>query len=178
MPVAPYAALDDALEAMAAYGPDLANGLTSHGPMAAEALCALGRPDAVLPWVERYRQGMLPRPPARERIVPERWRDALAQRRTVRPHQLRPAARTSLMRGLWVCARHTGVTASVTPCGPGESNAASRPRVADARCGIDTRSAGGGIRPADEPAGRDQGGPWCLPICAGSPAPSRRRSMR
>jgi hypothetical protein len=64
---------------MAAYGPDLANGLTSHGPMAAEALCALGRPDAVLPWVERYRQGMLPRPPARERIVPERWRDALAQ---------------------------------------------------------------------------------------------------
>jgi len=79
MPVAPYATLDDALEVMAAYGPDLANGLTSHGPMAAEALCALGRPEAVLPWVERYRQGMLPRPPARQRIVPERWRDALAQ---------------------------------------------------------------------------------------------------
>jgi hypothetical protein len=78
MPVAPYATLDDALEAMSAYGPDLANGLTSHGPMAAEALCALGRPGAVLPWVERYRRGMLPRPTARARIVPERWRDALA----------------------------------------------------------------------------------------------------
>jgi len=73
-----YTPLDDALDILAAYGPDLANGLTSHAPMAAEALCALGRPDAVLPWVERYRAGMLPRPPARERIVPERWRDALA----------------------------------------------------------------------------------------------------
>jgi hypothetical protein len=78
MSVAPYTTLDDALAAMAPSGPDLANGLTSHGPMAAEALCALGRPEAVLPWVERYRRGMLPRPPARERIVPERWRYALA----------------------------------------------------------------------------------------------------
>jgi hypothetical protein len=79
MPEASYAPMDDALEIMGTYGPDLANGLTSHGPMAAEALCALGRPDAVLPWVERYRAGMLPRPPARERISRERWRDALAQ---------------------------------------------------------------------------------------------------
>jgi hypothetical protein len=79
MPEASYVPMEDALEIMAAYGPDLANGLTSHGPMAAEALCALDRPDAVLPWVERYRAGMLPRPPARERISRERWRDALAQ---------------------------------------------------------------------------------------------------
>ena len=79
MPAASYATLDDALEIMGSYGPDLANGLTSHAPMAAEALCALGRPDAVVPWVERYRRGMLPRPPARERIAPERWREALGQ---------------------------------------------------------------------------------------------------
>ena len=79
MPAASYAPLDDALEIMAGYGPDLANGLTSHAPMAAEALCALGRADAVIPWVERYRRGMLPRPPAHARITPERWREALAQ---------------------------------------------------------------------------------------------------
>jgi hypothetical protein len=79
MPAASYASLDDALEIMAAYGPDLANGLTSHAPMAAEALCSLGRADAVIPWVERYRRGMLPRPPAHERIAPERWHEALAQ---------------------------------------------------------------------------------------------------
>ena len=79
MKTAAYASLDEALEILSAYGPDLSNGLTSHGPMAAEALCALGRPDAVLPWVERYRKGMLPRPPARERISHDTWRSALAQ---------------------------------------------------------------------------------------------------
>ena len=30
--------------------------LTNHAPMVAEALCALGRPDAVRPWVNRYRK--------------------------------------------------------------------------------------------------------------------------
>jgi hypothetical protein len=71
--------MDEALEILSAYGPDLSNGLTSHAPMAAEALCALGRPDAVIPWIERYRKGMLPRPSARERITRESWHSALAQ---------------------------------------------------------------------------------------------------
>jgi hypothetical protein len=72
-----YAPIDEALAILAGYGPDLANGLTNHAPMAAEALCALGRPEAVLPWIERYRSGMLPWPPARERIARESWRLAL-----------------------------------------------------------------------------------------------------
>jgi len=55
--------MDEALALLAPYGPDLKNGLTSHAPMAAEALAALGRPDAVMPWLERYRDGMLPRRP-------------------------------------------------------------------------------------------------------------------
>jgi Questin oxidase-like len=76
---ASYASMDDALDILSAYGPDLANGLTSHGPMAAEALCAMGRSDAVLPWVERYRAGMLPRPSARERITHSAWCSALGQ---------------------------------------------------------------------------------------------------
>ena len=74
-----YATMDEALDLLSAYGPDLANGLTSHAPMAAEALCALGRPDAVMPWLEHYRQGMLPRPKPVERITRDNWRSALAR---------------------------------------------------------------------------------------------------
>ena len=29
--------------------------MTSHAPMAVEALCALGRGDAIAAWIERYR---------------------------------------------------------------------------------------------------------------------------
>jgi hypothetical protein len=76
---ASYRSMDEALDRLSAFGPDLANGLTSHAPMAVEALCALGRPDAVIPWVERYRTGMLPRPAAQARITPANWRAALAQ---------------------------------------------------------------------------------------------------
>jgi hypothetical protein len=78
-PSVSYEVLDEALERLALFGPDLRNGMTSHAPMAAEALCALGRPDAVIPWVERYRKGMLPPPPRVERILRERWRDALSK---------------------------------------------------------------------------------------------------
>ena len=49
------APLDNALDTLARYGPDLANGNFNHAPMVAEALCALGRPEAVMPWIERYR---------------------------------------------------------------------------------------------------------------------------
>jgi questin oxidase-like protein len=60
--------IDEALERLAPFGPDLANGLTNHAPMAAEALCRLGRHEAVLPWIERYAPGMMSRPPRVERI--------------------------------------------------------------------------------------------------------------
>jgi Questin oxidase-like len=79
MSSASYQILDPALDVLASYGPDLRNGMTSHAPMVAEALCALGRPDAVMPWIEGYRGGMLPRPQARERIECERWQDALGK---------------------------------------------------------------------------------------------------
>jgi hypothetical protein len=74
-----YSMMDPALAALSSYGPDLRNGLTSHAPMAVEALAALGRPDAVMPWIERYRGGMLPRPSAREPITREGWRAALGR---------------------------------------------------------------------------------------------------
>ena len=78
-PASSYDVLDDALALLADRGSELANGLTSHAPMVVEALCALRRPDAVTPWLGRYRAGMLPRPPARERIDARRWREALAR---------------------------------------------------------------------------------------------------
>lgn len=79
MTAATYATMDEALDLLSPYGPDLSNGLTSHAPMAAEALCAMGRPDAVLPWLEHYRKAMLPRPTTVERITHDNWRSALAR---------------------------------------------------------------------------------------------------
>jgi hypothetical protein len=71
--------LDQALEYLGGFGPDLRNGMTTHAPMVSEALCALGRPDAVMPWLERYAAQALPRPPARERIERAGFRAALAR---------------------------------------------------------------------------------------------------
>src|SRR5713226_8837519 len=73
-----YAILDEALNSIADAGPELANGLTNHAPMAIEALCALDRSDAIRPWLDHYRRGMLPQPPPVDRIRPEAWKCALA----------------------------------------------------------------------------------------------------
>jgi hypothetical protein len=72
-----YQALDPALDELAGYGSELSNGFTSHAPMVAEALCALGRPAAVRPWLEALRPALLPRPAAAAPIGPEAWRAAL-----------------------------------------------------------------------------------------------------
>jgi hypothetical protein len=80
MPKPAYTPLDDALAAIAPFGIELGNGNTNHAPMVAEALCALGRPDAVMPWIARYRGRMLPRPTANGRIDSHDWRAALGRR--------------------------------------------------------------------------------------------------
>jgi hypothetical protein len=74
-----YSMMEPALELLAAYGPDLRNGLTNHAPMAVEALGAMGRADAIMPWIESYRDGFLPRPAGRERITQDDWRSALGR---------------------------------------------------------------------------------------------------
>ena len=80
MPTPCYASLDQALDGLAGYGPGLANGNFNHAPMVVEALCALGRPDTVPSWLERYRSRMLPRPVDGNPIEPRVWRSALGQR--------------------------------------------------------------------------------------------------
>jgi len=62
MPNLDYAPLDEALALIANYGPELDNGNFNHAPMVCEALCALGRPEAVMPWLGRYEARMMPRP--------------------------------------------------------------------------------------------------------------------
>jgi hypothetical protein len=75
-----YAPLDDALEILSPYGPDLTNGNFNHAPMVVEALCALGRPDAVFPWIEAYRPRLTPRPAVNETIDWSQWRTQLGRR--------------------------------------------------------------------------------------------------
>ena len=71
-----YSTLDPALEIALKYGPDLSNGFTSHAPMATEAMCAMGRPDAVMRWIENYRRQMTARP----RTVDKNRPGAMARR--------------------------------------------------------------------------------------------------
>jgi hypothetical protein len=75
-----YTSLDEALETLAGYGTELKNGNSNHAPMVAEALSAMGRPEAVMPWIARYRERMLSRRPADDRISRRNWRSALGQR--------------------------------------------------------------------------------------------------
>jgi hypothetical protein len=78
---ASYTTLDEALGIIAPAGPELANGFSNHAPMAIEAMCALGRGDAALSWLERYRKGFVPRPAPQDAITEADWREALGNPR-------------------------------------------------------------------------------------------------
>lgn len=69
--------IDDALAQMAKCGPEFRGGLSNHGPMAADALIHLGRPEAVTGWVDRYRKRLAERDPPGAPVDRERWREAL-----------------------------------------------------------------------------------------------------
>lgn len=80
MPDNPYAILDDALDVLHPYGPELTNGNFNHAPMVVEALCALGRPEAVFPWIEAYRARLMPRPDDGAPVDWSQWRTHLGKR--------------------------------------------------------------------------------------------------
>jgi hypothetical protein len=77
------ATIDEVLDILHRTGPDLVGGNSNHGPMAAEALFALGRPDAVLPWIEGYKSRFQERPQTRNPISPEDWQTSLGDRSRV-----------------------------------------------------------------------------------------------
>jgi hypothetical protein len=74
-------AYDEALERLAGLAPEYGPGLSNHGPMVAEALVRLGCPDAVGPWVERYRRRLDPGPSSGRYLDPPEWQAALGDRR-------------------------------------------------------------------------------------------------
>jgi hypothetical protein len=80
MPVLSYQPLDGALDRLSFYGPGLANGNFNHAPMVAEALCALGRPEAVMPWIERYQERLVPRGAVGDPVRAAEWQGALGRR--------------------------------------------------------------------------------------------------
>jgi hypothetical protein len=69
--------LDDALERLRGTGPEALHGAPNHGPMAAEALIALGCADEVARWVDDYRRELGPMPPARSPVTEATWQEAL-----------------------------------------------------------------------------------------------------
>jgi hypothetical protein len=75
--------LDDALERLRHTGPEAADGAPNHGPMAAEALVALGYDDDVPPWVDDYRRQLGPMPETLLPVTTQTWRDALGLHRRV-----------------------------------------------------------------------------------------------
>ena len=72
--------VDEMLDLLSFASTELLNGNANHGPMASEALFAMGRDDAVLPWVEEYRRRLIDRPTPSLRISPADWRNQLGKR--------------------------------------------------------------------------------------------------
>lgn len=68
---------DEALELFEGCGAEFAGGLANHGPMAADALLAMGRPEAVVGWSERYRTRLDDAESPTWPIVAAEWREAL-----------------------------------------------------------------------------------------------------
>lgn len=71
--------MDDALQILHRTGPEFGSGLTNHGPMAAEALVAMKRPHAVIPWVESYKSRLQDSPKPYHPITRDNWREALGE---------------------------------------------------------------------------------------------------
>ncbi|HEY5338571.1 MAG TPA: hypothetical protein VIJ85_10225 [Rhizomicrobium sp.] len=79
-----YSQMDAALAFLAGYGPDLSNGFTNHAPMVADALSAMGRADAVMPWLKKnwpLRNLLMPRETASRTISADSWRQVLGNDR-------------------------------------------------------------------------------------------------
>ena len=71
--------LDQALDLLRETAPEFGPGYSNHGPMATEALIALGRGDEVVPWVLGYRASLEDLLPPRQRLGDSDHREALGR---------------------------------------------------------------------------------------------------
>jgi questin oxidase-like protein len=78
-----YDPIDEAYAIFARTGPEFGGGLSNHGPMAAEALAAMRRPDAIAKWAHRYAKRLEPHPSPSARISEDDWREALGNEKRV-----------------------------------------------------------------------------------------------
>jgi len=76
-------ALDESLSRLAGTGPEFGGGLSNHGPMAAEAMIRLGRPDDVERWLDGYIRRLEEPSRATDTITGDTWPEALGVRRRV-----------------------------------------------------------------------------------------------
>jgi hypothetical protein len=74
-------ALDEAFGRLQKQEPQSTLGLSTHAPMVAEALCALGHADHAVPWVETYAGPVRRLPTPSTPIDRDRWREALGPHR-------------------------------------------------------------------------------------------------
>jgi hypothetical protein len=61
--------LDEALALVSRRGPEFGGGLSNHGPMACEALIALGRPGSAVPFAAKYSRRLDAHPSERQKLV-------------------------------------------------------------------------------------------------------------
>lgn len=74
-----YGIMDEALERLERFGFESASAGATHAPMVAETLCALGRGDAVMPWIDSYEPRLERRSQLAGRVGIDDWQSALGQ---------------------------------------------------------------------------------------------------
>src|SRR5579863_2746688 len=78
-----YDSIDEAYAIFARTGPEFGGGLSNHGPMAAEALAAMHRPNVIGSWASRYAKRLEPHPGVSSRISEAEWHNALGKENRV-----------------------------------------------------------------------------------------------
>src|SRR5262245_33574147 len=70
-------AIDEALERLRGRGVEMVGGMPNHGPMAVEALVALGHGATAVRWADRYRRELGAMPGAYSPLTAATWQPAL-----------------------------------------------------------------------------------------------------
>lgn len=71
--------IDVALEILKNTGPEFGQGFSNHGPMAAEAMITMNRPDGVQHWTELYKKRLHDHPKPKDAVNEQNWQEALGK---------------------------------------------------------------------------------------------------